>query len=389
MKCDTGLLRAYVDDALSEAEWAAVAGHLMGCAACQAELVTLQKRSTRVMARLAVLEPEADEAPDPTAALARFHAGQRVQAASRPVAGRELWTNLRRSYETMKQSLLTGWRRPVTISATAVACLLILFSFAPVRQAAADFLGIFRVRKFAVIPLDQQQMGRLETLMEQVDTGAFGEPQLTREMGLEQPVADAEQATALAGYSVRTPGQLPEGAVLEKFTVQAGPAMHFEIDRATLEMVLRAAGSGTDGLPQTEKLTFDVDVASTVVQRYRLGRNRLELLQVPSPAVDLPEGVNPVALAETAFLFLGMPAEDAHRIATSIDWTSTLVIPLPTQAARAREVSIDGVTGLMIEDVRSGYKNNALLWERDGVLYSLNGASVDQTLLLYVADSLK
>ena len=41
MKCDTGLLRAYLDDALSPPERDAVAGHLAACAACREELSVL------------------------------------------------------------------------------------------------------------------------------------------------------------------------------------------------------------------------------------------------------------------------------------------------------------------------------------------------------------
>lgn len=288
-----------------------------------------------------------------------------------------------------KKNLFTPRWRPVTIVLTAVLLVALLLSIAPVRNAAADFLSLFRVRKFAVIPLDQQQIGQLEALMNQADAGALGEPQITREPGPEQIVPDAAQATALAGYNVRTPGRLLETAALAKFTVQAGPAMHFEIDRALLEAALHAAGARTDGLPQTEKLIFDVDVASIVVQQYWLGMNQLNLMQVPSPEVNLPQGIDPAALAETAFLFLGMSADDARRIATSIDWTSTLVIPLPAQAAQAREVSVDGVTGLLIQSVDSARQENALLWERDGILYFLNGANVDEKLLLEVGDSLR
>ena len=54
--------------------------------------------------------------------------------------------------------------RPAAVGVAAVVILAILFSFAPVREVAADFLGLFRVRKFAVIPLDQQQIDRLEKL---------------------------------------------------------------------------------------------------------------------------------------------------------------------------------------------------------------------------------
>jgi hypothetical protein len=94
-------------------------------------------------------------------------------------------------------------------------------------------------------------------------------------------------------------------------------------------------------------------------------------------------------LAETAFLFLGMPADDAHRMAGSIDWSSTLVIPLPAQAAQAREVSVDGSTGLLIEGADAGDPSIALLWERDGILHFLSGTNVDIRMLLDVADSLK
>ena len=157
---------------------------------------------------------------------------------------------------------------------------------------------------------------------------------------------------------------------------------------------MQAAGARTNGLPQTEKLAFDVDVASSVLQQYRLQPYRLDgdlldFLQVPSPAVSLPEGIDPTALAETAFLFLGMPADDARRMAGSIDWSSTLVIPLPTEAAQAREVSVDGATGLLIESAEAEESKTALLWERDGILHFLSGTNVDIRLLLDMADSLK
>lgn len=382
MTCDPGRLRAYADDALPLAERAAVAEHLASCSACQEGLVALRQRADLVSARLAALDPRPDTIPDAGKALVRFRA---QASAARP----SLWEAFRRNPALSKQTVFAARWRPVAVGLTLTLCLAILFSFAPVRQAAADFLGLFRVRKFAVIPLDQAQADRLEALLRQADSGTLGEPQVTRDVGPELPVADGAAAAALAGYRVRTPGWLPAGTELEKFTVRAGPAMHFELDRATLEALLLSAGARIGGLPQTEKIVLDVDVGSIVVEEYRMGRNRFQLLQVPSPAVDLPEGIDPVALAETSLLFLGMPVGDARRIASSIDWTSTLVIPLPSQAAQAREVTVDGVTGLLIEDIEGSFRNNALLWERDGILYFLTGTSMDERLLLDIADSLR
>ncbi|OIO98840.1 MAG: hypothetical protein AUK03_00670 [Anaerolineae bacterium CG2_30_64_16] len=388
MKCDTGLLRAYLDDALSETERGAVAGHLAGCASCQAELAMLQKRSVQVMTRLAILEPEAGEAPDPAAALARFYAGAPAQAASRPAPGRALWANLKRSYETMKQSLLTGWRKPVTIGATAVACLLILFSFAPVRQAAADFLGIFRVRKFAVIPIDAAHTRQLEELAQLADRGAFGQPTVVREPGEPQAVASAAEASALVGFPVRVPAALPEGALPRTFNVQSGPAAHFEMDRTTMQAVLDVTQIKGVTLPDVERIVIDLDVPWVVTQSYRRGASLWTISQLRSPQVDMPAGLDLTALGAAAFEYLGMPEADAQRLAQAIDWTSTVVIPLPTEEAEFREVTVDGVTGLLLEP-RSSNPHRVVLWQRDDIVYTVEGVYTDARELLLVADALK
>lgn len=387
---DAGALRAYLDHELPEAEAARIAAHLVDCARCGRALDEMRDTAGASLAGLSLLA-EDESCPEPQVALHRF----RARLAAEPVA-RGFWEQLRRSLAMTRRNAFTPRWRPLGIGATAILVLVLLFSIAPVREAAADFLGLFRVRKFAVIPLDEQQLARLEMLMQQAE-GNFAEPQTLREPGPEQNATTAAQASALAGFTVRTPDRLPDGAILESFIVQLGPALHFEFDRAAVEMVLQAAGASVEGLPPADTIAFDVDVANLVIQEYRLAgggidevfRGRLELLQVPSPQVDLPDGIDPIALARTGLLLLGMPAEDAERMANSIDWASTLVIPLPAKAATAREVTVDGVTGLLLEDVDGSQNGNALLWERDGILYFLSGTNLRDLSLLDAADSLR
>jgi hypothetical protein len=291
----------------------------------------------------------------------------------------------------LKQRLFSPQFRPLTVGLSALLCLVILFSIAPVREAAADFLGLFRVRKFAVIPIDQSQTQRLEALMNQAES-MLGEPTIVRPEGEKQNVADAAQATALAGFQVRTPTALPEGVVQMQFDVQRGPAIHYEVQRSVLETLLQASGASTAGLPAAETITVDVDIANGVDLEYRTPNGgRLSLFQAPSPDVNMTEGVDMVALSETGFQFLGIPPEEAHRLATSIDWSSTLVIPLPTNAASAREVSIDGTTGLLMEGSDEGRSRgeNVLLWERDGILYGMQSQYLPVESLLAAADSLR
>jgi len=384
---DIGLLRAWLDGELLPAEAAQVTPHLEACAHCRETLAQLRDHVHMVSATMEGLEFRGSM-PEPEQALARFRT-EISATESHPFR----WKDLDRRIRMTSRNLFSPRWRPLTAAVTAVILVAILFSIVPVREAAADFLSLFRVRKFAVIPLDQGQMDRLESLARQAED-AFGEPQIVREEGPEQVVAGAAEAAALAGYPVRSPGRLPEGTSLEKIAVRSGPAMHFEFEQQALATVLQAAGASTDGLPQTESIVFDVDVANAVLQQYQVASpqsrfSRLEFMQVPSPQVDLPAGIDPIALAKTGFLFLGMPAEDAERMANSIDWTSTLVIPLPTDAGRAREVSVDGVTGLLVEDVQSNSRSSAVLWERDGILYFMSGTNLDQKVLLDAADSLQ
>jgi anti-sigma factor RsiW len=385
MKCDTALLQAYADGALAPSDAGTLERHLLGCAACLEELAVLGQRRAAVMARLAILEPLSDEIPDPYQALVDFRAGV-------PQARPTLWDTLRRYIEMFKQNPFAGRWRPVSIGVMAAICLAILFSLAPVRQAAADFLGIFRVRKFAVIPVDPAQAQRLESLAKSLDEGTFGKPTTVREAGEPQPANDAAQASTAAGFPVRMPTALPDGASLQSFETQTGPALHFEIDRPTMQALLSAAGVEGATLPDVERITADVDLPVIVAQEYDLGGNaRLTLVQAASPEVALPAGVDPTALGQLGLQVLGIPADDAQRIAQEIDWTSTLIVPLPTDIARSQEVTVDGVTGLLLEESRQNRsgRGSVLVWERDGVVYSIDGQNVAPSLLIQVGDSLR
>ena len=384
MKCETAQLQAYADGALAPDTAKSLEQHLMGCAACRAELQAIADRRNEVATRLAILEPSPDEIPGSYQALASFRSGT-LRAHSTP------WNIFRRKVKTMKQNLFTGRWRPVSIGVTAAVFLAVLVSIAPVRHAAADFLGIFRVRKFAAVAVDPAQAQRIEELAHQLDEGAFGEPSTVREAGAPQPVADATQASAAAGFEVRTPADLPDGASLESFDTQTGPALHFEIDGPTLQALLSAAGVDNATLPDMGTMTADVDLTVMVSQEYSLaGGGKLTVMQAASPEVAFSDGVDPVVLGEFGLQALGIPAGDAQRMAREIDWASTLIVPLPTDIARSTEVTVDGVTGLLLEATQRNRlgQNNMLMWEKDDILYAISGENVESGRLIQVGDSL-
>jgi hypothetical protein len=332
--------------------------------------------------RLVALEPASYPLADPTRALARFRA---ETLSERPT----LWVSIKRSLDMTKNMFWSGRWRPLTIGAAALVCVAILLSFAPVRQAAADFLGVFRVRKFAVIPIDPSKTQQLEELAKLADQGQFGKPTVTREPGAGRQVADAAEAAAMAGFAVRAPASLPAGVQGPEVRVTDGPAIHYEMDRAAMQALLDAAGIQDVTLPDVDNVAINVDVPKMVSMKYTAGGGTLTLVQLPSPQVDMPAGLDPVTLGEAAFKWLGMPDEDARRLAQTIDWTSTVLIPLPTDVAQAREVTVDGVTGLLLEDNSRARGDSLLMWQRGDMVYGVDGKNANSDLLLQLADSLQ
>jgi hypothetical protein len=79
-------------------------------------------------------------------------------------------------------------------------------------------------------------------------------------------------------------------------------------------------------------------------------------------------------------------------MAQTIDWTSTLVIPIPAHLSRFTEVTVDGVQGLLLEqDPHSPtyQREMAVLWQLNGMIYAVCGQNIASAELLRVADSLR
>jgi hypothetical protein len=373
MKCDEGRLQSYLDGVLPAPESAAVAAHLDTCAPCREKLEELRRQGAFAAAQVQRLDPSPGQESHREGALARF------------------WQQARQAEHRAPRPSWTARWRPALITLSIVAVIAILFSFAPVRQAAADFLGLFRVRKFAVIPVDPTRLDQLSGL-EDLAMQALGEPVVLREPGQPEKVDDVAAAAKLAGFSVRAPSYLPAGAVLLGWTVESGPAVRVDVDRDRAQELLEAVGITDIRLPDAKTLAVTADIAPLVTQVYRVGEGALALIQSPSPEVTLPDGLDLPQMGEALLRLLGTPEADARRLAQEIDWTGTLIIPLPTNLAQFQEVAVDGTTGLLLEytgKADTGEPEQVVLWQRDGIVYALGGNNVAVAELVRMADSLK
>lgn len=383
MKCEIGLLRAYLDDALANKETPSLEAHIAQCANCQRELAAMRSRRELLVERLASLDPSMDELSDGAQALHRLRVTVRE---SRP----SLAGVTRRRYEDMKSILWNKRWRPAAIGIACLLLLVALFSLGPVREAAAEFLGIFRVRKFAAIPVDPAAMDRIEGLTDLLDAGFLGEPTILRQLSPAQEVTDVQEASRLAGFQVREPKYMPDGMSLQRWSVEFGPAMRLDVESSMIAAVLSAAGIEGVELPQGQ-MSFEADFGPLVTQEYRGPQGEVIIVQMPSPAVEYPTDLNPTLMGEALLRVLGMPEADARRLATTIDWTSTLVIPLPTDIAEYSEVEVGRAQALLVQarPVDKRYPPaGMLLWQYDGIVYVVQGNNVVMSTLLRVADSL-
>lgn len=221
-----------------------------------------------------------------------------------------------------------------------------------------------------------------------------GATEILKKPGQPITVTSAAQASAIMGMPVLIPAQLTQGFTLGQIVVSDEAAMRVTGDVGKAQALLQVLGITDAQLPSSlngAKIT--VNVPRLAAARYGTGNNAVTLAQAKTPEVDLPPGVNMAQLGEIGLRALGMSADDARAMAGKIDWNNTLVVPIPTNAASFREVSVRGVNGLLITtNASSGGSStqtgNLLTWSENGIIYSLSG-NISPTLLAQMAEELK
>lgn len=280
----------------------------------------------------------------------------------------------------------------------AVALAVLAFTVPAVRVSAQAFLDLFRVRNFAAVSVDPARLERLKELrFDPASLLAGGRPEVLEEPAAPRVVASVAEAAGLAGFTARVPATLPPGLRADTVSVAGGGAARFAVDVARLRSLLETlelrglvVPDGLDGQPVTVR-TF-----AMVRQRFTSERRHAELVQARSPEVSLPAGLDLQRLGEIGLRVAGLDAAEARRFAASIDWHTTLVVPVPLDGASFTEVGVRGQRALLVrfearDGGAGGRKRPAgrlLLWSEDGMVYGLGG-TLDEVALVTMAESLR
>lgn len=311
-----------------------------------------------VMEQLSALAPQKGDAPRPP---------------------QQAFARLQHELDAPQQSPVTYLRRLITMrryrialsGLAALVLLVIAFSLPPVRAAASDFLGLFRVQKFAAISISPQQMALLEDIAEE---GLYpGEFQPVEDPGQPQEVASLQEAAEQTGNSVRTIAGRDAPSQIQVTGAGSGRLI-VDVDQA--RRILRAADVDPALLPDSlDGAEVDVTIFPAVEQRWSDG---LTFVQSQSPLIDYPDDVDPNVLGEALLQMLGMSASEAQRLSASIDWSSTLLLPVPENIATFSEVTVDGASALALSSVDGG--ESSLIWQKDGAIFFLVGPNTPEEL---------
>jgi anti-sigma factor RsiW len=383
-----GKLRAAQDGELSPAE----RQHLEGCTSCQSRQSALQAHSRKVARRLAFLDPSPeDPSPEPRIALAKLN--RRIQ--------------VRKESPTMKRVFASPILR---YGAAIVLILALILAIPTTRGLAAQLLSLFRVQQVAVVPVDMTGMQRLagnESFGMQISDLLSKSVTMTKKPGEPIAAASAEQATNLTGFTVR----LPQGLMPSQISVETGAAFTFKVDRAKAQALLDEAGRSDLILPSSiDGAEISVDIPAGVTVSYGtcpepsgdepgfgvngsgpMGRRYPDcvmLAEIPSPTVKAPAEIDVAQLAQLGLEFTGMSAEQAAAFTKTVDWTSSLVVPIPKNAATYEQVQVDGVTGTLIQRPADDAPQFALLWVKGGIIYAIGGLGSNSQQALQMANSL-
>lgn len=380
-----GELRAALDGELDVNGLA----HLEACTDCQSRQRHLQSESEKIAYRLAFLAGTDQQVPQPQRAWNQF--SQRL---------------LTKKENSMFKKMFAF---PVIRFGTAVLVILALvLAFPGTRALAGELLNLFRIRQVTAVPVDFTGLEQLTgdgALGNQFTELISNSVNITDEPGELVEAADAAQASQLSGFNVR----LPQSLTPAQIYVMDSAAFSMTVDRAKAQALLDEAGRSDLVLPESvDGADISVTIPSSVSAAYgtcpkpqkddsgseeverQLYRDCVILAQIPSPSVNAPADLDINQLAQIGLEFTGMTAEEAAAFTSTVDWTSTLVVPIPNNSATYEQVSVDGVTGTLIQrPSREGEPTTfALLWVKDGIVYAISGRGDKSGQALEMANSL-
>jgi hypothetical protein len=280
---------------------------------------------------------------------------------------------------------------PALAGGGLIAVVALAFTLGPVRAAAREFLDLFRVKRFAAVPVDPARLERLAKGGLDLKSLVAEQVQVVVPPGKPEEVATPESGALLAGITLAQPAALPDRYELAGALVMRPGSYRVQVDTSKLEALAQAAGADEIEIPAFwNGATIEVELPPHLVLRYARAvdpgatpttDDAIVLVQSATPAVALPEGFDLATLGRLALRLAGMSPEEALSFSRAIDWRTTLLVPVPAQGGTYREVDVAGAKGLLVSYAppateptpRRPRQRSLLLWSSGDKAFALAG----------------
>jgi hypothetical protein len=288
--------------------------------------------------------------------------------------------------------------KPALATAAALAVAIALFAFPSVRASAQAVLDLFRVRNFAAVKFDPARAEALRAQARAQDNPLLmvGEQKVLKDPGPPVEVGSIEAAGARAGIDVQSPRGLPSGLTLQRVTVEGEAEARLTADAGKLRALLQSLDIRDLDVPSSiDGQSVTVRKPPIVILEYRSDRRRAVMVQARSPEIELPAGLDLPRLAEIGMRVIGVDAAQARHLAHTVDWHSTLVVPVPANASSFRSVEIHGDAGLLVTtpgetraDGTRGRAGTLVLWSEGDRVFAVMG-DLDPMTTMQIAESVQ
>ncbi len=267
-----------------------------------------------------------------------------------------------------------AWPRRALVAAAAVLAVTALISVPAVRASVAQFVSLFRVVNVVGVAMDPSRLDRLQADDLQLDTLIGDHVQVLQDPGAPVDVLSLADAGAASGMTLATPQWLPQNTQIMEMAVVGERVMRVTADSARLQQVMDALGINDLTVPEgLDGQVVNVRVPPVVMVRYdhQDGR-RSRLFQARTPQLTLSDRIDVRALGEIGLRILGLPPAEAKQFAQTIDWHSTLVVPVPPNASSFQQVDIGGHRGVLIQhQPRDQSPTTTILWSTSDRVFAL------------------
>lgn len=284
-------------------------------------------------------------------------------------------------------------RLPIWAAIVTVVVIATIFALPAGRNLLSKFFGSLRMQQPQTVNVNLSNFVGPDAnrTLQQMVTQMISDKVTTVTNEKPQSAQDVAAATQLAGFPVQLPSDRKDAPEL---TVGGERAFNLVVDRGRLQAILNEAGRPDLVLPQSvDGATVSVHISRNVRARYGncpkppsatanvatpppsslQYSDCLVLTEGHSPVVNAPSGLDFKQLAQIGLELAGMTPPQARDFLKTVDWQSTLGMPIPRFMRSYEQVKVSGAQGTLLNMAGRQGPTYALLWAKNGIVYSLTG----------------